>query len=269
MQHKQNLWLWFGCALMLLPLLAGCGSSEVEQPTTNAPVPTPTLAQAFMVQPIPTSQAMSDGSTVPDQTITSTEGINRAPRVREQDVLVEHPIYSTALDKNWTLEHSSGVTYTLGESYYIQDGTVAAAIKPIKDKGIAFFTVRPTATNIYPRDRVLGFRFWLSGGPKPIYKDALAVAVIGSNKYPYWVANDNSVKINATVTPDSPLFSETRLYYLGINRTIPPNTWVQIEVWLDDLLYDPAYRYVTGMYIKNDASLQTYYINQLRLLIKK
>ena len=144
------------------------------------------------------------------------------------------------------------------------------AVTPTKDKGSIFFTVSPTATDGYLRNRVSGVRFRLSGGPKPISNDALAVTVVGINRYPYWVANDRSLMISPTMTLESPLFSETRLYFWGINRTIPPNTWVEIDLWLDDLLYDPNYRYITGIYIKNDVGfLQTYYIAQMRLLVKK
>jgi hypothetical protein len=76
------------------------------------------------------------------------------------------------------------------------------------------------------------------------------VTVLGSNSYTYWVEDDISVK-----SIYEPVFSETRLYYLGVNRTIPPNTWVKVELWLDERIYDPDYRYVTGFYIKNEASL--------------
>lgn len=270
MQRKHNPWSGFACVLMLLPILVGCGSFEAQQPITNPSLPTPTLGQSFGVHPIPTLPPIPTDSMIPDQTVIPVQATDRPTKLREEDVLVERPVYSTVLDKNWTLEHSAGVTYLLGETAYTHGGTVAAAVTPTKDYGTFFFTVRPTSTTIYPRNRVLGLRFWLSGGSHPIYNDALAVTVVGSNKYPYWVANDNSVTINATVTPESPLFSETRLYFLGINRTIPPHTWVEIDVWLDDLRYDPDYSYVTGMYIKNDAKfLQTYYIAQMRLLIKK
>ena len=67
---------------------------------------------------------------------------------------------------------------------------------------------------------------------------------------------------------DNPTFSETRLYFLGINRDIPPETWVNVEVWLDDLQYDPIYEYVTGFYIKNDEGFgQTFYVDAVRIIM--
>jgi hypothetical protein len=94
--------------------------------------------------------------------------------------------------------------------------------------------------------------------------------VLGSNSYTYWLANDTSVPTDTTVTVEAPLFSETRLYDLHINRAIPPGTWVQVVVWLDDLIYDPEYTYVTGMYIKNNKGfLNTFYIDQVNLLMKR
>jgi hypothetical protein len=39
-------------------------------------------------------------------------------------------------------------------------------------------------------------------------------------------------------------------------------------VWLDDLEFDPPYRYVTGFYLKNDIGFRnTYYVDQVALLL--
>jgi hypothetical protein len=79
------------------------------------------------------------------------------------------------------------------------------------------------------------------------------------------VAGDDSVP---SPVLGEPAFSETRLYYLDINRTIPPDTWVLIEMWLDELAYEPDYEYVTGFYIKNNEGFaQTYYVDDVQLIM--
>jgi hypothetical protein len=125
--------------------------------------------------------------------------------------------------------------------------------------------VREGVTQTYPYSAVLGISFWLNSGADTLNTDALVVTVLGSNDYGYYLPNDKSV-----VTDAKNFFSETRLYYLGINRSIPPNTWVPIVLWLDSLPYDPPYKNVTGIYLKNDASFrQTFYVDQVELLLAK
>ena len=141
---------------------------------------------------------------------------------------------------------------------------------PTNDFGRIFLTVQKDARKSYPRDRILGIRFWLSGGENTIGTGDLAVTVTGSNQYTYWVVDDTSVKVDTPVTAISPLFPETRLYFLHINRSIPPNTWAEVIIWLDDLVDDPHYSYVTGMYIKNDKGfLDTYYVDDVQILVQK
>ncbi len=141
---------------------------------------------------------------------------------------------------------------------------------PTDDFGQFFLTVSKDAKKIYPRDRILGISFWLNGGANSIATSDLAVAVTGSNRYAYWVEDDTSVKVDTPVTAEAPLFPETRLYYLHINHSIPPNTWVEIILWLDDQVYDPDYKNITGIYIKNDKGfLQPYYIDDIQLLVQK
>jgi len=152
----------------------------------------------------------------------------------------------------------------------VHGGKKAIMVTPTADFGQFFLTVRKDALKIYPRDRILGVSFWLNGGANSIATSDLAVTVTGSNQYAYWVADDTSVKVDSPVTPEAPLFSETRLYFLHINHTIPPNTWVEVILWLDDQIYDPDYANVTGMYIKNDKGfLNPYYIDDIQLLVQR
>src|SRR5690606_31538237 len=98
--------------------------------------------------------------------------------------------------------------------------------------------------------------------------DDLVITMQGSNQFPYWAENDDSVA--GLSNDDADLFSETQLAFLNVSRDIPPNTWFNIEVWLDELVYDPDYEYVTGFYIKNDADFQRpYYIDDVEILLLK
>jgi hypothetical protein len=101
----------------------------------------------------------------------------------------------------------------------------------------------------------------LSSGADYISNTDLAVTVLGSNEYPYWVDGDNSVQNEI-----SPVFSETRLSFLDVNRSIPPDTWVQVDVPIHKLIYDPDYTYVVGFYIKNDEGfISEFFIDDIEL----
>ena len=184
-------------------------------------------------------------------------------------------IYDDELDANWTVEQSTDVRANLWDTTHwfqklhpqldLNSGSTAIAVSPQADYGSLFFTVRPESTTAYKRADLLGVSFWLNSGSTTLGTDDLAIAVIGSNQQPIWSAVDNSV-----FADQSGAFSETRLYFLQINRAIPANTWVNIIVWLNELEYDPVYQYVTGFYIKNDMGFRdTYYIDRVTLISKE
>ena len=181
-------------------------------------------------------------------------------------------IFDDTLNPNWTLDTSEKMESNpmdtshwyevLSATEEIDSGAVAIAATPKADFGTLFFSVQPGATSIYLRENILGLSIWLNSGLQMMDTGDLAIAVVGSNEVPYWRPNDFSVFGDSKET-----FSETRLYYLNVNRAIPANTWVNVVVWLDDLLYDPPYEYVTGFYIKNDVGYQnTYYVDNVSLI---
>lgn len=185
----------------------------------------------------------------------------------------EMVIYDDELDRNWSIEQSVETQVNLWDNRYwfqrfepTQDrtsGATAITVAPQADYGTLFFTVRPESDTVYERQKVLGVSFWLNSGNDGIATDELAVSVVGSNELPYWSATDRSV-----FPENVGAFSETRLYFLKVNRTIPAHTWINVVVWLDDLEYDPVYRYVTGFYIKNDVGFRsTYAVDQVVLLM--
>jgi hypothetical protein len=176
--------------------------------------------------------------------------------------LVNMPIYTDMVNQNWIVQRSTGGEIDLASREESYEGSVSLSYTPAGGIGTLFFTVKQNSSEIYLSDNILGLSFWLNSGAGEIGTGEIAVTVLGSNSYPYWLADDNSVK-----SPFEPVFSETRLYHLGVNRTIPPHTWVKVELWLDERIYDPDYRYVTGFYIKNEASLQqTIYLDDIQLI---
>ncbi|MBE0695728.1 MAG: hypothetical protein IH586_02285, partial [Anaerolineaceae bacterium] len=174
-------------------------------------------------------------------------------------------VYDDSLNQNWRILDTAGMGFIEANGPYVFQGEKALEVTPKKDFGSLFFTVKPQNQETFPRQRVLGLSFWINGGENSIEIGDLAVAIVGSNDYSYYLPDDHS----AYVTSDSP-FSETRLYYLGFNRSIPPKTWVKVQVWLADLIYDPNYQYVTGFYIKNDKGFyKTFYVDDVSLTMLK
>ena len=185
-----------------------------------------------------------------------------------EEQLKEVLIYDEALSTDWSLQHSFQTIIDMRTRSYVQHGSYAIKAQPQRTTGTLYFTLNKTAKEHFRRDHVQAVRLYLSGGPEPIGNEALTVAVVGSNLYPYWVQNDTSVKIDGRVTDSQPVFSETRLSFLGINTAIPRKTYAEVTVWLDSLLYDPPYTYVTGFYLKTDKqSVPTFYVDQVSLLV--
>jgi hypothetical protein len=252
--------------LVTLFLLTACGRQGPILVTGAADSqPAPTVSAAFIpyaptMEPVPTLRPPADS---PPRRPRASD-----PLVDAEVTLV--PVYDDALAPGWSLEHSSAITYDLQSDIYVDKGRYAIRAQRGQSVGTLYFTLNRDAGKTYPRDQVLGLRFRLGGGTADMPNDAFVVAVIGSNAWPYWVEHDTSVKIAGRVTDDQPLFSETRLYYLGINQTIPAKSWEDVIIWIDDLIYDPTYKYVTGFYLKPDEKYRSsFYIDQVSLILMK
>lgn len=241
--------------------------SEAEPAVGNGA--TPTVAALFLAPPSKTASPTAKEQDVPPINNRTTTAAPQA----QAAVYPEVVIYDDQLNASWSIEQSTKSAINLAatdlnfQSLDLQQehssGATTIAVTPQADYGTLFFTVRPESGAVYQRQSVLGVSFWLNSGSSGIATDDLAIAVVGSNTLPYWTPDDQSV------FPDKKgAFSETRLYFLKINRTIPPNTWLNLVVWLKDLQYDPVYTYVTGFYLKNDAGFRsTYYLDQVALLM--
>jgi hypothetical protein len=269
-RHPVNQWLRCGVAGLLL---AGCASLKPQLPVEQTNIATPTIAPVFRDSPTkipgPSLIATVEAQPSPTSLASTAPAVAATPAsaAAQLDTIV---VYDDALNADWSVEQSDKMRYDLASKAYVHSGARAISITPAGDFGRFFLTVRRDARKTYPRDQILGIGLWLNGGANTIATSDLAVTVVGSNQYSYWVADDTSVKIDTPITADSPLFSETRLYFLHINRAIPPNTWVEVIVWLDDLIHDPYYTNVTGLYIKNDKGfVHPFYVDDVQLLVQR
>ena len=230
------------------PFMNTSGDSFLETPVIEkGAVSAPSNDQLFGENDVPTP--------VPSPTRFPTSTPNPAQPTAAPPTFRDVTIYNDQLDANWTLNKSAGLSYDAQASSTVYTGTVAISVVPEKDFGILFFTVDENTSQSYLRSEVLGIRFQLNSGNDYLALEDMAVSVVGSNDIPYWLDEDKSVESTVGEYP----FSETRLYFLGINEDIPPNTWVEAEIWLNDLIYDPDYLYVTGFYIKHGDGYRTNY----------
>ncbi len=241
--------------------------SDVTLPITPTHTLTPETLEANTVIP-----ATASNQVFLPIILHSLSALDTLAQPTQDERITQVVVYDEQLANHWSAEQSYWVDYDLAATDYAYTGTTAIAITPDRHASKFFLTVESSPEAAYDRDEIIGVSFWLSGGANLIENDDLVVTVVGSNDYTYWVPDDTSVSDLLENDPreDLPLFSETRLYYLDINRPIPPGTWVEVIVWLDDLIYDPPYNYITGIYLKNDEDfLQTYYIDQISFLLER
>lgn len=249
-------------------------ASARETALTLASQSTPTVAALFLAQSTPVvTPTPTPAQQAPILLQPTPTPSNQAVAQVEANVYPTVVIYDDQLDPHWSVEQSGESTIDLAAQAVnfqsldveqtLSSGAATIAVSPQADYGTLFFTVRPESGASYQRPHVLGVSFWLNSGDNGIAPADLAVAVVGSNTLPYWTPDDKSV-----FPDDQGNFSETRLYFLKIDRAIPPHTWLNIVVWLNERQYDPFYKYVTGFYIKNDAGFRnTYYLDQVSLLM--
>ncbi|WP_298819657.1 hypothetical protein [Chloroflexus sp.] len=257
----------FILCLFVLMTLTGC-SRRLSVETAAAGVPTPTIAPFFQERPTATPFVPPPTRAPLPVRPTATPTTIAANEVSSLRVV---PVYRDALSAGWSVDNSALLnSLILTQTGVVALGREAIAVTPSESTGILFFTITPNSGIELRRDQVAALRFRLSGGDTPIANDAMTVAVVGSNRVPYWQPDDDSVTLEGRVTNSTePLFPETRLYFLGLNRAIAPGEWAEIYVWLDDLIYEPEYTYVTGFYLKTSSDLvPQYYIDQIEWLVR-
>ena len=253
----MNRYLFILC-LVLTVAITSCTIHGTTEPEETGKLPTPTTHPLF---------DRSDKTPVfptVETTLVATvfhTTIPEATPVITQSQIITTTIYDDALNPGWqVLENKELETDILSEAQ-VYGGKYAVALTPSKDFTTMYFAVNQESEVVYRQDQVISLSFWLNSGENGLALEDLAIAIVGSNDFPYWVAGDESAYIDG----EAP-FSETRLYFLGINNAIPSETWVEIVVTLDSLIYDPYYNYVTGFYIKNNEGFyNTIYVDNIRL----
>jgi len=225
------------------------GSTETDPQLTT----TPTVASFFQEHQTATPQ--------PTKTATPTS----PPSIQEFPLTgtYSQTLYADSFNPNWKLERDNRVAVNIRSRDVPRQGQYSISITPKERLRPVYIIVTQDSTEVYLRDQVLGFRFWINSGNDYLEPEDLSVTILGSNEYPYYVAGDNSV-----TSSYDPVFSETRLYFLGFSRSVPPYTWAEVIVWLDDLIYDPIYEYVVGLYLKNGENfIQSYYLDDIQVIL--
>lgn len=191
----------------------------------------------------------------------------------ESPEIILFPVFDDMLNEHWDLEASAGSSYNEGETSLVQSGTTSLSFTGENEDRL-IFQILPQLQDPYLRENVIGISFWLNAGENEINVDDLLVEVFGSNTVSYWVRNDTSA------IRDLETYSGHRLYGLGLNDALDANSWVQIEILLNDLVYDPNftddpiedpfYTYVTGFSIQfTEGYSGTIYLDDVQLLVLK
>ncbi len=247
------------------PVFEPEGTAQVSDVNADAPG-LPTLAPVFNPSVVATAvnaTALVPLATSPARTLEpeQTDATPQAGSTRPS--VVEDYVFDDALNPNWSLEYSENVNLDVQDTTHVKAGKNAIAVTFEQDFARAFFTVKKDSTQQYARDKTWGVTMWLNTGANDLGPEDLSVTVIGSNAQPYYVPNDTSV-----VTNDKMFFSETRLVYFGVSRQLPQETWIELTVELDNLPYDPDYKYITGIYVKNDKNIRgTIYLDRVAMLM--
>jgi len=264
----------------LIWLISGCVPATTPTDVTSVPMATPTTFLFFAQTEVaggaetavsgdstavPTVASLFTERNTPVPTFTYTPFPTIAPLrpdFSSSDTITK-TIFDDALNENWIILENTGMTFDAASEERVNSGQHAISFTPEVDFGALYFAVKPETNTTYPFNEVIGIDFWLNSGDDFLQLDELAIAVIGSNDYYYWVEGDDSVEFPAGET-----FSETRLYFLGLNRSIPPDTWVEVYLPMDSLIYDPEYRFVTGFYLKNDEGFaNTLYLDDINFVM--
>jgi hypothetical protein len=244
--------------------------------SSHTPVPTPTIAAFFQEAPVPSANPNIPGIPTPIPALemigTITPVDNSDATTVERDVLADNiqevPVYSSRLNPGWSTDSSWGMRREIQSARITNSDITALEAVPGEPYSGLFFTVTKNSAKTYFRDQILGVRFRVSGGPNYLSPNSIQMDVIGSSQYKYWSEDDQTItSMHGTGT--KPLDAGISLGRLGLKRDVEPNTWVEMDFWLDD--YDaPKYTYVTGVAFMNDSSfLKNFYIDKVSLLVRR
>ncbi len=199
-------------------------------------------------------------------------------------------LFDDELHPNWQTHAAPGMKLSLEAVSHVHSGIYALSISPLTnndeeiqgrpeitdlEENQLAFRVSPETTDWYRPDRLAGISFWLNTGLNQVEPGDMTLIVTGSNIQPFWAKGDES----AGGPDEIETFSGKRAYSLGIEHTVPPETWVEVYVSLEELVYDPdqdntlieapEYAYFTGFYLvlNNVKQFQPFYIDDVELVV--
>jgi hypothetical protein len=276
----------------VLFLLSACRPAQAEDHTPTPTFPTPTLNPLFFAAPSGTPPApegfTASGAPLAGGEITATANAPAEPTATQElptptpqptepptvtptfapsptptIAATRSPVYDDRMDSNWAIKYSTDMRYNERDADAQHEGKYSISFAPLADFASLLLSVRQTSTQTFPHSEVLGVRFWLYSGDHEVEPSDLTVSIIGSNRFPFWIEGDSSVE-----SASDPVFPETPLSEFGITETIPPETWTEIIVWLEDIADEPEYENVSAITIKNAAGFRyKVYIDEVDLLL--
>ena len=171
------------------------------------------------------------------------------------------PIYANGLSAGWTVENGWGIT-TGDQSETVHASRKALSVTGRSANAALFFSVAKEAATPHPRRDYIGLRFWIYPSNWDVASTDLSIAVVGSDKIPYWSREDQSVP-----QQDVAYSGETQLLDLGIAHGLPANTWTQVVVYFNHLQFVPPTRYLTGFYLRGaNLAKRAFIIDEVELL---
>jgi hypothetical protein len=248
--HKWKAVLFF---VVLTWLVAACGGGGTEQiaPQTEASGDLPVandVGNSEAVDSPEASEAAESGTPVSEPVIMPAAD--------------QFLVYGDQITAGWTWENSWGVEVAAvgGDEAYA--GAGALGVTAVADYGGLFFSIPEDAAQNFHQNRFLGIRFRLKAGENGLDPHDLAIAVTGSNLYPYWSRETSSAPQHET-----PFTNEMGLPALGYQAALTPGEWVPVELWFQQMVPAPDHTFLTGFYLKNNADFRgSYYVDDVALI---
>jgi hypothetical protein len=256
----------FAFFLISILVLVGCNPTQPAAAVTPVPYPTPTIHSMFsqpssqtpLVLAFPKSAETGVISERSGSLVSAEEDFPVQAAVEELRTVI---VYDENIQPPWHIFSPGGMTFNPISTRQSYEGTRSIEVTPTLPESKLYIALMPRGQVSFPREQVIGISFWLYSGEEELDLYDLAVTAIGSNEYPYYQVTDRSGE-------NQKPYEETFLYWLGFNDNIPPQTWVEVQIWLNEMLYDPEYRYVTGLYLTNRFNFKrTFYIDNVSLIL--
>ena len=222
----------------------------------------PTIASVFRAASSATpSPVAADITTSPTTAIPET---TKTPLPQPQNFTVT--VYDDDLNPNWAVQPNTKMKFDFESSSDVHSGDAAISFIPRnRANATLFIAVSDQSKEEYRRDQLTKLSFWLYSPKTLLYLDQFFITFVGSKRLPYWSAEDQKVADFLSV------FHQIRLDELGFDRAISADTWVKVEIDLDEVrALAPEYQYLTGISFKNATDpTHPLLIDDIQLLLEK